>query len=73
MTTREVPSGAVEPWCVRSATYTRDLPEVTHTGLLGALWHRRNAQLAEFAGHLGVSERMISRWEAGGEAIIPGQ
>lgn len=48
VTTREVPSGPVEPWRVRSATYTRDLPEVKHIGLFGALWHRRNAQLAEF-------------------------
>ena len=28
--------------------------------------------IREFAAHLGVSDRMVSKWEAGGEAIHPG-
>ena len=36
-----------------------------------ALREAKRMSLREFAGHLGVSERMISKWEAGGENIWP--
>ncbi|MEW2353141.1 aminotransferase class IV [Spirillospora sp. NPDC029432] len=36
------------PLRVQAAHYVRDLPEVKHVGLFGALWHRRNAQLEGF-------------------------
>ncbi len=36
-----------------------------------ALREAKRMSIREFAGHLGVSERMISKWEAGGESIIP--
>jgi branched-subunit amino acid aminotransferase/4-amino-4-deoxychorismate lyase len=45
VTTR--PSGAWPPTPIRvqTVTYRRDLPEVKHVGLFGALWGRRQAQL----------------------------
>ncbi|QFG23137.1 aminotransferase class IV family protein [Actinomadura sp. WMMB 499] len=44
------PAGAMPPapMRVQTAGYVRDLPEVKHVGLFGALRHRRNAQLAGF-------------------------
>ncbi|MGH8966949.1 MAG: aminotransferase class IV family protein [Actinomycetes bacterium] len=48
VTTR--PAGALPPASMRvqSTSYVRDLPEVKHVGLFGALRHRRNAQLDGF-------------------------
>jgi branched-subunit amino acid aminotransferase/4-amino-4-deoxychorismate lyase len=48
VTTRPAPSLPTSPLRVQSARYTRDLPEIKHIGLFGALWHRRNAQLNGF-------------------------
>ncbi|MFC0038638.1 aminotransferase class IV family protein [Actinomadura rayongensis] len=48
VTTRPAGDLPLPPLRVQSAAYTRDLPEVKHVGLFGALWHRRNAQLAGF-------------------------
>jgi branched-subunit amino acid aminotransferase/4-amino-4-deoxychorismate lyase len=48
VTTRSAASSPLPPMRVQSATYVRDLPEVKHVGLFGALWHRRNAQLNGF-------------------------
>lgn len=44
------PAGALPPapMRVQSTSYVRDLPEVKHVGLFGALRHRRNAQLNGF-------------------------
>lgn len=36
-----------------------------------ALRRARRMTVREFAGHLGVSDRMVSKWEAGGERIQP--
>lgn len=36
-----------------------------------ALRHAKRMSLRAFAAHLGVSERMVSKWEAGGENIVP--
>jgi formylglycine-generating enzyme required for sulfatase activity len=36
-----------------------------------ALREAKRMSIRDFAGHLGVSERMISKWEAGGERLIP--
>jgi hypothetical protein len=36
-----------------------------------ALREARRMSVREFAGHLGVSDRMVSKWEAGGETIRP--
>ena len=36
-----------------------------------ALREARRMSVREFAAHLGVSDRMVSKWEAGGEAIRP--
>lgn len=40
------PASSTPPTSIRlqSAVYSRDLPQVKHTGLFGALYHRRNAQ-----------------------------
>jgi formylglycine-generating enzyme required for sulfatase activity/DNA-binding XRE family transcriptional regulator len=51
----------------------RNLPTVqTWSGAeIRALREAKRMSLREFAAHLGVSERMISKWEAGREAIHP--
>lgn len=36
-----------------------------------ALRAAKRMSIRDFAGHLGVSERMVSKWESGGEGIIP--
>ncbi|MFV2212753.1 SUMF1/EgtB/PvdO family nonheme iron enzyme [Actinomadura sp. LOL_016] len=36
-----------------------------------ALREAKRMSIRDFAGHLGVSERMVSKWEAGGEDITP--
>src|SRR5260370_30310280 len=36
-----------------------------------ALREARRMSQRDFAAHLGISERMVSKWEAGGENIIP--
>src|SRR5262245_64055746 len=36
-----------------------------------ALREARRMSVREFAAHLGVSDRMVSKWEAGGEAMRP--
>ena len=36
-----------------------------------ALREAKRMSIREFAAHLGVSERMVSKWEAGGEKIHP--
>lgn len=36
-----------------------------------ALREAKRMSIREFAGHLGISERMVSKWEAAGEAITP--
>ncbi|MFI0357447.1 aminotransferase class IV family protein [Actinomadura sp. 9N407] len=48
VTTRSAGTWPMAPMRVQTAQYTRELPETKHVGLLGALWHRRNAQLAGF-------------------------
>jgi branched-subunit amino acid aminotransferase/4-amino-4-deoxychorismate lyase len=48
VTTRPAAAAALPPLRVQSVAYVRDLPEVKHVGLLGTLWHRRNAQLRGF-------------------------
>src|SRR5262249_57465860 len=35
------------------------------------LRHARRMSIREFARHLGVSDRMVSKWEAGGSGIRP--
>lgn len=45
VTTRPAGPWPASPMCVQTAIYSRDLPEVKHVGLLGALWCRRRAQL----------------------------
>lgn len=45
VTTRPAPSGLLPPMRLQSAVYCRDMPEVKHVGLFGALRHRREAQL----------------------------
>lgn len=44
VTTRPAPSGPLPPMRLQSAMYCRDMPEVKHVGLFGALRHRRMAQ-----------------------------
>lgn len=36
-----------------------------------ALREAKRMSIRDFAAHLGISERMVSKWEAGGESIIP--
>ncbi len=45
ITTRSAAAWPPAQMRVQSAVYQRDLPEVKHVGLFGALWHRRNAEL----------------------------
>jgi branched-subunit amino acid aminotransferase/4-amino-4-deoxychorismate lyase len=48
VTMREVATSLLPPLRVHSTVYIRDLPEVKHLGLFGALWQRRTAQLSGF-------------------------
>jgi len=48
VTTRPTGAWPMSPLRVRSVPYVRELPEHKHVGLLGPLWHRRNAQLDGF-------------------------
>jgi branched-subunit amino acid aminotransferase/4-amino-4-deoxychorismate lyase len=45
ITTRPAASLPPLPMRVQSTVYRRELPEVKHIGLFGALWHRRQAEL----------------------------
>jgi branched-subunit amino acid aminotransferase/4-amino-4-deoxychorismate lyase len=45
VTTRPVASWPPIPMRVQSAAYQRELHEIKHVGLFGALWHRRQAEL----------------------------
>jgi branched-subunit amino acid aminotransferase/4-amino-4-deoxychorismate lyase len=45
VTTRPAADWPPAPMRVQSVAYRRELPEVKHIGLFGALWHRRNAEL----------------------------
>ena len=36
-----------------------------------ALREARRMSVREFAAHLGISDRMVSKWEAGGDTIRP--
>ncbi|MBX6767440.1 MAG: aminotransferase class IV family protein, partial [Actinomadura rubrobrunea] len=48
VTTRSAGDLPMPPLRVQARSYMRDMPEVKHVGLFGALWHRRNAQLQGF-------------------------
>lgn len=48
VTTRPAPPGTSAPQRLRAVVYRRDLPEVKHVGLFGALHRRRAAQRAGF-------------------------
>ncbi len=48
VTSRPAPPAILPPLRVKSCTYMRELPIVKHTGLFGALHHRRAAQLSGF-------------------------
>jgi branched-subunit amino acid aminotransferase/4-amino-4-deoxychorismate lyase len=48
VTTRSAADWPPAPMRVKSAVYRRELPEVKHVGLFGALWHRRNAELSGY-------------------------
>lgn len=48
VTTRAAADAAPPPLQLRSVRYGRDLPEIKHVGLFGALKHRRAAQRAGF-------------------------
>ncbi|MFH0243201.1 aminotransferase class IV family protein [Streptomyces sp. HK10] len=79
VTTRAAGSLPLPPLRVRSAVYTRDMPEVKSVGLFGALRHRRAAQRAGFDDALFVDGRsMISEggtWNIGfvrgGQVVWP--
>ncbi len=48
VTSRPAAALPAPPLRVQTITYRRDLPQVKHIGLFGALWHRRAAQLRDF-------------------------
>jgi branched-subunit amino acid aminotransferase/4-amino-4-deoxychorismate lyase len=48
VTTRPAADWPPTPMRVQSAVYRRELPEVKHVGLFGALWHRRKAELSGY-------------------------
>ncbi len=48
VTTRAPATQTPPPLRVRSTTYERDAPTIKHTGLFGALYERRRAQLAGY-------------------------
>jgi branched-subunit amino acid aminotransferase/4-amino-4-deoxychorismate lyase len=56
ITVRPVTTGPLPPLRLRSVRYARDLPEVKHTGLFGALHQRRAAQSAGFDDALFVGD-----------------
>ncbi|RBQ17922.1 aminotransferase [Spongiactinospora rosea] len=88
VTTRPAVALPPSPMRVRTARYQRDLPQVKHVGLFGALHERRRAQLAGFDDALFVSDAAFVTegptwnigfydgervvWPDGGGAILPG-
>ena len=48
VTTRPAGHGEPKPWRLQTVSYRRDDPTVKHTGLFGAMLHRRSAQRAGF-------------------------
>ncbi|MDX6739776.1 aminotransferase class IV family protein [Actinocorallia sp. A-T 12471] len=48
VTHRPAPGLPASPLRIRTTAYQRDLPKVKHVGLLGQLWHRREALSAGF-------------------------
>ncbi|MFV2179888.1 aminotransferase class IV family protein [Actinomadura sp. LOL_016] len=77
VTTRPAGPLPPAPMRVQTASYVRDLPEVKHVGLFGALRHRRNAQLDGFDDALFLdAESYVSEgatWNIGfydGEQVI---
>ncbi|MFC6079853.1 aminotransferase class IV family protein [Sphaerisporangium aureirubrum] len=65
------------PMRVRTASYSRDLPEVKHVGLFGAVLDRRNAQLSGFDDALFVDDACFvsegTTWNVGffdGERVV---
>jgi branched-subunit amino acid aminotransferase/4-amino-4-deoxychorismate lyase len=48
VTTRSAANWPPIPMTVQSAVYQRELPEIKHVGLFGALWHRRQAELSGY-------------------------
>lgn len=48
VTTRQAPPLPLPPLRVRTATFTRQLAHIKHTGIMAALYQRREAQLAGY-------------------------
>lgn len=57
VTTRHAPSLPVPAMRVESVPYVREQPAIKHTGIFGALFHRRTAQLHGFDDALFVDEQ----------------
>ncbi|MFE9921062.1 aminotransferase class IV [Streptomyces sp. NPDC005774] len=77
VTTRSAGNPPLPPLRVRSAVYTRDMPEVKSVGLFGPLRHRRAAQRAGFDDALCVDDRSAlsegGTWNIGfglGEQVV---
>ncbi|MTE19652.1 aminotransferase [Streptomyces sp. TRM43335] len=77
VTTRPAGNLPLPPLRVRSAAYTREVPEVKSVGLFGSLRHRRAAQRAGFDDALFVDDRSAisegSTWNIGfvrGEQVV---
>lgn len=77
VTTRPAGRLPATPIRVRTASYSRDLPEVKHIGLFGAVLDRRNAQLNGFDDALFVDDASFvsegTTWNVGffdGERVV---
>lgn len=77
VTTRPAIVWPPEPMRVQTTKYRRDLPEVKHIGLFGALWGRRNAQLNGYDDALFIDSGLFisegATWNIGffdGERVI---
>ncbi|MEO3811022.1 aminotransferase class IV family protein [Sphaerisporangium sp. B11E5] len=77
VTTRPAGRLPATPMRVRTASYSRDLPEVKHIGLFGAVLDRRNAQLNGFDDALFVDDASFvsegTTWNVGffdGERVV---
>ncbi|GAA4195556.1 aminotransferase class IV family protein [Streptosporangium oxazolinicum] len=77
VTTRPAMSWPPAPIRVQTVCYRRDLPEVKHVGLLGSVWHRRQAQMQGYDDTLFVDNASFvsegATWNIGffdGERVI---
>jgi transcriptional regulator with XRE-family HTH domain len=65
------PAPGAHPGCARCATRHPERPRTWTGREIRCMRQAMRLSVREFAGTLGVSERMVSKWEAAGSAITP--